>query len=192
MSIIATFGRVNYDGTDIADIFHNIKSYWENIKGNFQLENYSIQGSPRPEQLAYTLYGDPNLYWVLLLINDVINPWDEWIKSDEHVSEYVVNKYANIDADPYKIHHHENEDGDMFFGLVEYDDEPGVWYDKGDINKLYPQYVGTLIPITRIEHELSENEEKRAIKIIRESDIPKFIDLMDGQIERVLRNGQNN
>lgn len=191
MTFLSSFGTTQYMGKSIADIFHNGGGYWDNIKVNFQLEDYSIAGSPRPEQLAYQLYGDPNLYWVLLLINQIVDPWHGWIKDDQAVQEYTKNKYANVTGGAFAVHHHESPEGDIFYDLVEFPVGSQQWYDSGDTNRQFIQYTGDLVPITRIEHELNLNEEKRVIKVIRNSDITRFLDLMEGQIEKVT-NGNSN
>lgn len=41
-------------------------------------EYYLITEDERPEQVAQRVYGDPELDWVVLLTNNIINIQDEW------------------------------------------------------------------------------------------------------------------
>ena len=41
-------------------------------------EKYTIQNNERPDQVAQKVYGNVNYDWVVLLVNNIINVYDEW------------------------------------------------------------------------------------------------------------------
>lgn len=156
----------------MTDIFRNYKGYFDKVALNYNLTTYYIQGSPRPEALANTLYGNPQLYWVLLYANDVYDPFHDWVKTQNQVYDSTEQQFA----DPEKIiAYHTNINGEKFYNLVEYPVGSGWWYDKGDINHFHVQYQGVLAPRTLYEEKLSENDAKRKIRIVNPSDIDSFV-----------------
>ena len=72
---------VSYDGNiapammkrfDFLDNLPNDQTLYINILGEM---------SGRPDLISEMLYGTPQYKWVLLLINNVTNPFDEWPKN---------------------------------------------------------------------------------------------------------------
>lgn len=188
--IFSVFDEISYNGVKIADIFHNIGYYYDIIKSNFDLEEYRIESNDRPEMVSYKLYQDPNLYWVLFIVNDITDPFHEWMLDEEAIHETIEYRYENSGG-PNVVDYHKDEQGRRYYNLVEYPIGSGNWYDQGDTNRAYLQYTGTLIPITRIEDAIDKNDEKRYINIIKPNDIDKFLELISDQIERVKKNGKN-
>lgn len=156
----------------MTNIFKDYKEYFDRVAINYRLVTYYIQGAPRPETLAYELYGNVQLYWVLLMCNNIYDPYHEWIKPQEACYQSVDQQYENAED---LIAYHVNIKGEKFYNLVQDQSEPGSWYDKGDEFKLHKQYVGALNPVTVYEDAILENERKRQIKIIAPSDIESFL-----------------
>lgn len=69
-------------------------------------EYYSITEDERPEQIAERFYGDPELDWVILLTNNILNVNDEWPLSLDSFNKYMVDKYGSEEAFT-DIHHYE-------------------------------------------------------------------------------------
>lgn len=173
--ILNQFDPISYDDNTIANIISDLYDYYTEIREEFILQEYQIRGSDRPEIVAFKLYNDVELEWVLLLTNNIVDPWDEWVKSDEVVREQAEFKYANVTNTTDGIHHlRDPKTGDIYYNLVEDVTGSGNWYHEGDTGFLYRQFAGTLVPVTNVEHELEVNEERRTIKIIRPSDINRF------------------
>lgn len=165
----------------MTDIFRNYKGYFNRVATNYKLTTYYIQGSPRPEALSNMLYGNPQLYWVLLMANDVFDPFHGWIKSQQACYESVAQEYPDPED---QIAYHINIRGEQFYNLVQSIDRPNEWFDKGDINQKFPQYVGTLAPVSIYESAILDNEKRRQIKIINPSDIDNFISDLIREMER--------
>lgn len=160
------------EGFIIANIFQNYKKPFNSVLKNYQLKNYRIKGSPRPEQLSHEIYGNSQLYWVLLMCNDVYDPFHGWIKPQQACYDVADKKYPNAEN---LVLYHMNKQGSKFYNLVEYPTGSQNWYDKGDKTRTYLQYKGPLSPVSAYEHEIAENEKKRLIKIIPVNLIDAFI-----------------
>lgn len=57
---------------------------------------YSIKDGERPEQIAYRVYGDANHHWIVLLANNIINPYHDWYKSQAVMEDYIQKNYSGI------------------------------------------------------------------------------------------------
>lgn len=55
---------------------------------------YSIKDGERPEHIAERVYGDPSYHWLVLMTNDVIDPYHGWYKSGQALETYVQAKYS--------------------------------------------------------------------------------------------------
>ena len=180
------FEPVEYNGSLITNIFKSYGKYFDDVLGNFILRDYKIKGNPRPELLSHQIYGNVGYYWVIMMINNIYDPFHGWIKSQEQIYASCVQKYQNLEHKENTVLYHIDENGNKHYRMKEYPIGSKNWYDIGDINNHYPQFIGTLVPITAIEHEMNLNEDKRNIKIIAPSEIGAFIDMLMRRMEIVL------
>jgi N-glycosylase/DNA lyase len=187
MNELGFFGTIMYNGSEMVDIFHNYNRFFKNIETNYTVKEMSIKDSPRPELLSYQLYGTTEYYWVLLLINDIYDPYYDWIMSDQSVHEYAAQKYKNVGGSN-EVAYYISSQGEKFWNV--YEAEPQLWYDKRDLIQKYLQFHGALVPVTNIEHEFIENEKKRVVRIIQPNDITSFINDFRIQMEKS-RNERN-
>lgn len=56
--------------------------------------SYDIKDGERPEHIAERVYGSPDYHWLVLMCNDIINPYHDWYKSEYALQEYVNKKYG--------------------------------------------------------------------------------------------------
>ena len=71
---------------------------------------YSIKESDTPEILAHKVYGDAYRNWIILLFNNIINPFYDWPLKTDALNNYILEKYnQDIDAARTTIHHYEKE-----------------------------------------------------------------------------------
>ena len=64
---------------------------------------YNVRGSETPEQVAFDFYGDAELHWVILLVNDIYDRYHQWPMNVNQFQAYVNEKYS----DPFATHHFE-------------------------------------------------------------------------------------
>jgi hypothetical protein len=69
-------------------------------------EYYIITQDERPEQVAEKVYGDPELDWVILTCNNIINVQDQWPLNLDSFNKYMLEKYGSEEAYD-DIHHYE-------------------------------------------------------------------------------------
>ena len=124
-------------------------------------DTYSVKEGETPEMIAHKLYGDPELHWIILLINEVTDRYHQWPMSLPQFQEYLVDKYDNPDG----IHHYETtqDSGDTKVKIE-------VFNEVDD-----DAYTG-LIPITNREYEENEQDRKRQIRLVDPSFVEQFVD----------------
>lgn len=153
-----------------SDILRRI-SVSQETKENYSLyEEYTIKDGETPDIVSFKFYNDSQYHWVILLINDIIDPRFEWPLTEKQLYNYANNKYgSNIsDIQYYTI---SNTDDTVVNPTQKYDlkvIDPGqpVGSDGADVYPFADAY-----PITNLDHEARENEKKRNIKVLR----PKFL-----------------
>lgn len=54
---------------------------------------YRIKENDKPETLAYKFYGKSDLHWIILLLNEIIDPYFDWPLNDRALNNYISDKY---------------------------------------------------------------------------------------------------
>lgn len=70
----------------------------------FQL--YSVTGDDRPDTVAYQIYGDESLDWVILLSNNIQNINSEWPLTQDEFDRYLIDKYGDYNTLYNGVHHY--------------------------------------------------------------------------------------
>tara|TARA_B100001057_G_C22641207_1_gene868295 strand:+ start:329 stop:952 length:624 start_codon:yes stop_codon:yes gene_type:complete len=162
-----------YDGQwiEIKNIFSRIKLV-DDVKGNISTFNdYIIEDGDRPDTISFDMYGDPNYDWTILLLNNMINFYEDWPKSKTALDSYVTYKYQN----PEDVHHYET---------IEQLQNEKVVVAKGiRVDEAY-QYVTaegitltktqSRISVSNYSYEINKNEQKRDILLLKPDLIPQF------------------
>ena len=108
MAYFEDFPTISYDATgdknfkNIRDITTRIK-FKDAIQKNTALfAKYDVKDGETPEEIAFREYGDPNLHWIVLLFNDILDPRYDWPLSQRDLNKFVKDKYANPDGEHHR------------------------------------------------------------------------------------------
>ena len=136
------------------------------VKSNAALfDTYDVKNGETPEIIADKLYEDPELHWVVLMVNNVTDRYHDWPMSEQQFNTYVNEKYS----DPDGIHHHEisQESGDTTQKIEVYD--PDLISSDTDA-------YTSATAITNREFEESEQDKKRKIRLLDPVFVDQFVD----------------
>ena len=122
-------------------------------------ETYDVRDGETPEMLANKLYGDPNLHWVILYVNNVTDRYHQWPMTSAQFNAFLTEKYS----DPDSLHHYE---------ITQTYGDTTVKIDIGTDNTNYPS--ATLI--TNYEYEQEQQDTKRKIRLLDPSYIGDFVE----------------
>ena len=141
---------------------------------------YSIKGEDRPDNVAYKLYDDSELDWIILMANNIINITNEWPLGQADFNRYLLEKYDDDYDKIYNgIHHYETievkDSNDIVIvpkGLEVSEDFSTTYYDY---------FIGGLTtannitrPITNFQYEENLENKKREIFILK----PEYISVV--------------
>ena len=132
------------------------------LKSNALLyDTYNVKEGETPEMIAHKLYGDSELHFVIMLINDITDRYHQWPMSLPQFQEFINDKYD----DPDGIHHYESTQ------------TSGYTKVKIEVfNEVDSDAYTGLTPITNREYEENEQDKKRQIRLLDPSYIEQFVD----------------
>lgn len=82
----------------LTDIFKRVVLSEEFKKNTSFFEEYNVLDGETPEDVSYRFYGTQQLHWLILMINDIINPRFEWPTTDSNLLEITKEKYGGAEA----------------------------------------------------------------------------------------------
>ena len=129
------------------------------VKANVSVfDTYNLKEGETPEIIAHKLYGDPELHWVVLLMNDITDRYHQWPLNYNQFLAHINDKYSNVDA----THHYEIEQ------------TSGDTTIKIDIGTDNTEHSGATA-VTNYEYEVSQEDKKRKIRLLDPTYIGVFI-----------------
>ena len=72
-------------------------------------DTYNVKEGETPEIIAHKLYGDSELHWIVLLVNNVTDRYHQWPMNYSQFLQYINDKYVNADgtSNVDGVHHYE-------------------------------------------------------------------------------------
>ena len=131
-------------------------------------DTYDVKEGETPEMIADKLYGDPELHWVVLMVNDITDRFHQWPMNFSQFNQYVEDKYDDING----IHHYEvaQESGDTSIK---------IWVENDSDTNAYSGATA----ITNYEHELAEQDRKRKIRLLDDRYLGLFVSEFEKRIK---------
>ena len=137
---------------------------------------YQIPENTRPDVVAQNIYGDPELDWVILITNNIMNVRNEWPLSNNDLYDYMLEKYGSIEKLNEINHWETTEIRDNYNRILlksglEVDKEFSFTYSIS--NTTYT--VNPTAAVTNEDYEIRKNESKRTIKLLKPQYISTFV-----------------
>ena len=127
----------------------------ENILG---FDYYDVKDGETPEMIAHKYYGNVGYHWTILLVNDIVDYYEDWPMSVQKFEAFVKEKYTN----PQAIHHYE---------ISQTSGDTTVTIDVGMNTSDYPSATA----ISNYQYEDKLQEKKRQIRLIGTRYIDDFV-----------------
>lgn len=189
---VPNFDYVNRDSKDttlndyvtVKNLFKRAKIRDDIFERLAYFEKYTIIGDERPDYVAYKMYDDSTLDWLVLLSNNILNVQDEWPKPQVLLDKFLLDKYGSYEK-LNAIKHYETievkNSKDLTIipaGLIVKQDFSVEYFDGG--TKLRTQIT---VPVTNYEYEERIENEKRNIFVLR----PKYLDLVFNDLQTIMQ-----
>lgn len=185
---------VNYDSKPLSFPFSEsdyitAKNFFRRYQANPDIfeyatfyKKYSVEDGDKIEYIAERYYGDAFYDWVIILTNNFINPLFAFPLDSETLRKTVESKYG-FDGAYSGIHHYvtsEVRTGDLL-AL-----EGNLIVDQNFYNSPFSYWDGTQVitvpgntvssPVSNYDYEISENEKKREIFILKRVFFDRFVE----------------
>ena len=155
------FPTISYDPTGsgytntIKDITTRVKvKQWVRNKAAM-FAKYDVHDAMTPEMVAFYLYDNAELHWVVLLFNEITNTYYGWPLSRRDFDAFVNDKYEN----PQATHHYEviQSSGDQSVKINVESDVAGA------------------LPVTNLEYEAAIQDVKKQIRVLKPEYLNQFV-----------------
>ena len=191
---VPDFDYVNRDsdGKSIGDyqvvknLFKRVKIRQDILQNLAYFTQYKIQGDDRPDNVAFEIYDDETLDWVVLLSNNILNVQTEWPLTQAAFNEFLIKKYGSIEK-TNNIHHYEtrelkNDSGEIVVrkGLIVPKNYKVEYFDtERNQNVVRTNEVDS---VTNYTYEVRKEEAKRNIYLIK----PDYLELILEDTNRLM------
>ena len=166
-------------GTLADDIFQDLTIFTK----------YEIKGDDRPDNVANKVYEDPDLDWVILLANNIINIQSEWPMPQRDFDRYLLDKYETYEK-LNEVHHYETLECKNLVGAVVV--PKGLWVESDYSVTYYDWYAGAemtksssdiVVSVTNYEYEDNLENEKRNIYLLK----PKYLNIIKDDLKEMMQ-----
>jgi hypothetical protein len=213
MSYFKHFPTTTYDKKVVLDITRKAK--FDNIVKNGALDymSYTVEEGERVEDVAYYYYDDAELAWLVLLSNDILDPYTQWPKSQDNLEKYIIAQYAsasgttgqgviewakNATISSNIIHYQSQYDDEVRLNrasFVSLGNSHTITVDKivegteytinttGSISNSNP--AREFYAVRAYDYEFQVNEERREIQLINKG----YLSSIKDQLETILKDG---
>ena len=175
------FPLIRHNDKIVRDITRRVNLIEENRNTPFLFLPYTVKQGEKPEDIAYYYYGSVNYTWLVLYSNNIIDPYLEWLMTDDQLNRYIIEKY-------------EAQSGKTGLGVIEWTQNETIsdnivfYYDDGRdlaISKESATLPGNenFRPLRIYEYETRLNDLKSEIKLIDRS----FLSRIENEFTRIIR-----
>jgi hypothetical protein len=158
--------KKNGNKTEVTNLFlrYKVLDVFKNQSAVYY--NYSIKDGERPDVIAAKYYNDESLDWIILLVNNIVDPQFDWPLDLKSFDSYITKKYDSVLAAREQTHHYEQitqQQQVLFDGTI----VPEEYYEI-DLTTYNTLSSSDKRIVTSYEYEERLNEAKRDIKLLSE------------------------
>ena len=162
-------------GKDATNILNSILVKYRPVTNTTEFFYHTVKDGDTPDTLAYRFYGNSELNWIIIIMNNVVDPFYDWALDANKFAAMMSMRYgAGHEGD---VHHfidittEKRLDEVAALDAIEYFIANGV----------YPINVS---PVTNQEFELELNDARREVKILRPKYVQDFINQFEDLMSR--------
>jgi len=144
------------------------------VKSNTLLyDTYDVREGESPESIADKMYDDPELHWIVLLVNDITDRYHQWPMNFSQFNQFIADKYDDVDG----THHYElaQSSGNTTTKIEVYNNSALYSGDQ--------DYYGTSTVITNREYEEAQQDIKRKIRLLD----PRYVQQFTEEYETLMK-----
>ena len=159
----------------------------ENVASDATLfTKYKVEGDDRPDNVAFKVYDNENLDWLVMVCNNIMNLQSEWPLLQAEFDRHLIDTYGTYE-NLNSIHHYETIEikNSMGVKLVEAgleveSDYSITYYDS--ITEQEVTQTNIVTPITNLEYETKLDDDKRNIFLLK----PSYVNVVADDMEEIM------
>jgi hypothetical protein len=168
MSYFKEFPTVIIDNQEVLDITRKVKLTSMLKASALDYSNYTLAEGDKPESVAYYYYDNPEYAWLVLMANDIVDPYTQWYKTNEELEAYIKVQYESLSGTTGDAVLDWTKNTTIAGNIVHY---KSVYDPNIQINRA--TYVsapsGEFYAVRIYDHEVELNEGRRTIQLLNKS-----------------------
>lgn len=90
------FPVISYNSVSVRDIARRTKFVDTILSNPYVFLPYTVKEGEKPEDIAFNYYGTVDATWIVLLANNIIDPYTQWPMNYDRFVEYLIEKYSEL------------------------------------------------------------------------------------------------
>jgi len=165
------FPKISYNQQSVTNVLARVKLQ-DALKSNITVFlPYTVAEGERPSDIAGFYYDDPFYDWLVLLSNEVIDPYFEWPMTTFEFNEFIKKKYGSLATAQSQIKHYKHNSKELTI--------------TNDTYTLMSSGHGNYSAVYAYDYENELNENRRVVRLLDKS----YKDVALRDLKRVLNGG---
>ena len=130
-------------------------------------DRYDVRGGETPEIIAHKLYGDSELHWIILILNNITDRYSQWPMSYSQFLSFLAEKYpfdSSLSTQLVDQTHH--------FEITQTSGDTTVKINIGTVDTTSDL---SATAVTNFEYEQDRQDNLRHIRLLDPSNLTQFI-----------------
>lgn len=162
MELFKNLPTINYNGKTLRNLNFRPKLIEDiNIESE-AFYPYVVKEGERIDTVSYLYYDSPDYVWLIMLINDIIDPYHDWYLTTRQLEKKVIKKYGSVAAAQSQVLYKIDENGNK------YSTDTTAALVAGSSQVITDSSI-TLTNYTAYDYEVDENEKKKHIVLLDKS-----------------------
>lgn len=191
------YPKIIYNNQVVTNILTRVKLDYS--KNSSMFYDYTVKEGETPEIIAFNKFGDAEKHWVILVINNFMDPQFSFPLTNSQFNSYLNKKYKNfggvaytqgtLNPEPFryrKIITIKDLSLNTLPVIEKYYIDQATYANTGFFTSSTKdgliQYSEDKEAITIYDYELEKNEKNRIIKLVR----PELVSMIQQQFERLM------
>ena len=156
---------------DVTNILRRVAMRSKIKQNTLVYDTYDVKEGETPEMIADKLYNDPELHWVILIVNDITDRYHQWPMTTPQFLAFINDKYKNADGTS-------NVDGTHHYEIAQSSGDTKTKIEVYNNSALYTgdsDFYASASIVTNFEYEESVQDKIRKIRLLDPSYIDRFV-----------------
>ena len=139
--------------------------------------DYQVKDGERPDIIAEKLYGDSRVDWIILMFNQIVDPYFQWVLSIRDFEQYIRQKYGSIAVAQATVNRYEKLIHASSTYLNDFGESVNIPARYVTVDKSTYDALGATSrrEVDAYTHEDNLNEARRTIKLLDEEFIGELM-----------------